>query len=490
MVKEKPMRLKVVVRTVCTAALVVATLSMTTGGASGAREPAAVQAAAVPSPSVARAGSWLVDGSGRVQVWHGFNLVKKTAPFYPSTFSDADADLLTSEGFNVVRLGIIWSALEPEPGAYDDAYLGHEIDLIHLLARHGIRVLVDFHEDLWGAKDVPPGDGAPAWASLGITYLDNFQNFWNDKAASDGVGIQTHFVRAVQHVAQALAGETDVIAYDPFNEPQAGLSSLCVPFFLPCPHFEATELSAFYGRVVAGIRQAGDQHVILLEGTAQPDLAVPAIRLPADPQTGLSFHLYCQLTQLQENSQLQGLCAAQEKNGIAKQTSSARDVLGVPTFVGEWGATDVEADNARVVDLMAAQFLPWTTWAYFGYAKESGNGAADGLLVDDTQPGSEANAKQAKLDALVVPYATAIAGTPTSTAYDRSTGRFGLAYRTAAVPGTTLTSQDTEILLPPRNYPGGYRIAVTGGTASIAGNVATITSDPLAVTVTVTVTRR
>src|SRR5262249_11660168 len=162
-----------------------------------------------------------VDGSGRVVVLHGFNIVRKTAPWYPSRFTDQDAQFLASEGFTAARIGLAWSGLEPKPGMYDDAYLQHFVAFEHILGRHGIRTLVDFHQDLWSAQNMP------AWATLGSTFSDDFQHFWNDDPASDGVGIQTHYLRMWQPVATTFRSDANVLAYDPFNEPQAGYASAC-----------------------------------------------------------------------------------------------------------------------------------------------------------------------------------------------------------------------------------------------------------------------
>ena len=70
-------------------------------------------------------GQWIVDGSGRVLVLHGLNMVYKRAPYAPDHvgFGRDDARFLARQGFTTVRLGLIWKAVEPQPGVYDDAYL-------------------------------------------------------------------------------------------------------------------------------------------------------------------------------------------------------------------------------------------------------------------------------------------------------------------------------------------------------------------------------
>src|SRR5207302_10644392 len=109
-------------------------------------------------------GRWVTDATGRVTVLHGLNQVYKVAPYTPSTggFGDDDAAFLAANGFDAIRLGVIWAAVEPRPGQYDDAYLDSIATSVHTLAAHGIVSLLDFHQDLYNEKF--QGEGAPAGA--------------------------------------------------------------------------------------------------------------------------------------------------------------------------------------------------------------------------------------------------------------------------------------------------------------------------------------
>src|SRR5919202_6018874 len=81
------------------------------------------------------AGRWITDADGRVVVLHGVNMVNKQRPYVPADtgFGDDDARFLADNGFNTVRLGVIYAALEPRPGQYDDAYLGRIRDTVRTL---------------------------------------------------------------------------------------------------------------------------------------------------------------------------------------------------------------------------------------------------------------------------------------------------------------------------------------------------------------------
>src|SRR5437588_5944824 len=41
--------------------------------------------------SLSKAGRWTVDRQGRVVVLHGFDIMRKVAPFYPNLFTEKDA---------------------------------------------------------------------------------------------------------------------------------------------------------------------------------------------------------------------------------------------------------------------------------------------------------------------------------------------------------------------------------------------------------------
>ena len=48
-------------------------------------------------------------------------------------------------GFNFVRLGVMWEAVEVAPGVYNDTYLDEIELLINKLGQNGIYTLVDAH---------------------------------------------------------------------------------------------------------------------------------------------------------------------------------------------------------------------------------------------------------------------------------------------------------------------------------------------------------
>src|SRR3954453_9470125 len=127
---------------------------------------ACAPAAAAPKLPLGHAGRWITDAQGRVVVLHGFNMVSKRPPYAPDAigFGADDARFLAREGYDTVRLGVIYKAVEPAPGVYDDAYIARIVRTVNTLGRHGIVSLVDVHQDLYNERF--EGEGWPDWAVL------------------------------------------------------------------------------------------------------------------------------------------------------------------------------------------------------------------------------------------------------------------------------------------------------------------------------------
>ena len=182
-------------------------------------------AAAAPRAPFSRAGGFLTDADGRVFISHGVNMVYKVAPYEPSAsgFGEDDAEFLHEQGFNSVRLGVIYKAVEPSPGVYDDAYIDKIAQTAAMLAKHGIAPLVDFHQDMYNEKY--QGEGWPDWAVIDDgalnqpqagfpnNYLTNpalnraFDNFWANTPGPGGVGIGDRYAQAWKHVAPRSAAD-------------------------------------------------------------------------------------------------------------------------------------------------------------------------------------------------------------------------------------------------------------------------------------------
>ena len=178
------------------------------------------------------------DPYGRDLNLHGINVVNKNPDTgYVGHISQEEMATFKSWGFNVVRLGIIWDGLEPEPAIYNEDYLLKIDEMIQWAAENDLYVFLDMHQDLYS---VDFSDGAPPWATIsndqphvtGNIWSDSylvspavqtaFDNFWANTPAPDGVGIQDHYIQLWQHIAERYSDNTTVIGYDIMNEPFMG----------------------------------------------------------------------------------------------------------------------------------------------------------------------------------------------------------------------------------------------------------------------------
>ncbi len=147
---------------------------------------------------------------------------------------------IKSWGFNSVRLVLFWGCIEPAPGEYSEAFLDAVEERVNWAHGHGLFVVLDMHQDLWGAG-VPGGRGAPAWAMLAkdephvsegpvwsAAYFQSprvqaaFDAFWENRPGPDGAGLQDRFAGAWRHVAKRFSAHPAVVGYDLFNEPFPG----------------------------------------------------------------------------------------------------------------------------------------------------------------------------------------------------------------------------------------------------------------------------
>jgi len=196
-------------------------------------------------------GRKFVDNFGRTRIFNGVNYCDKgeyNGWGVARTFhlnGDKDSENLVRElsenGFNIIRLGVTWAAIEPEPNRYDEEYINRIEDFANLCEKYGIYFYLDLHQDLYGGPS-DAGDGAPLWACMpdgakfkpvkfvwaeGYFFRKAvhrcFDNFWANKEY-DGIGIQTRFLNMWTHLAERFKDHPALFGFDLFNEPFLGSS--------------------------------------------------------------------------------------------------------------------------------------------------------------------------------------------------------------------------------------------------------------------------
>ena len=441
-------------------------------------DPAAARG---PVGMLSHEGRWFTDATGRVVLLHGTNFVQKFPPIPPADagFDEDDAAYLAEQGFNVVRLGAVFGAIMPEPGRIDRAYVDSVVGTARLLARHGIYVQLDFHQDGYGPYT--HGNGFPEWATLtdGLPnppdpfptyYVTNpamqraFDSFWENRPGPDGVPLQEHYAAAVRAVATTAADEPLVLGYDLMNEPWPGTEyEAC---FTGCPEIEQARLGAFGERMTAAIRAVDPVHFVFSEPWVLFNFGRTATALSGigAPASALSFHVYAATPELDEGV---------VENGIA---ASAR---GDAILITEFGATGNVATIERLTDAFDVRLVPWVFWTWDEH-----------MIRDTRRPPTPDNVHQDVVAALARPYASATNGTPESFSYDPPTRTLDYAWRTTRPDGSAAPDAlPTTIVLPPAAYGAGWTAEANGGRvlSGPCARVLAVVNDPGAVRVEVRV---
>ena len=456
---------------------------------------AAVPAAAHGAPSLPldHAGRWITDAQGRAVILHGINMVYKRAPYAPDAvgFGDDDAAFLAAEGLDTVRVGIIYKAVEPQPGVYDDAYLDRIAATVKTLGDHGIVSLLDFHQDLYNERF--QGEGWPDWAVLDdglpaepkqgfpANYLvmpalqRAFDNFWDDKPGPAGVGLIARYAAAWAHVAQRFKDDPNVLGYDLLNEPWPGTTWQQCGNPAGCPAFDA-KLSAFNDRVIAAIRAVDPTTLAFYEPNVLfNDGADTNLAPTGDPHAAMSFHDYCLSAGSSDDN---NGCDSFDDLVFANAEKHVK-ATGDSLLLTEFGATGAEDILTAMVERADRNMVGWQEWHYCGCddPTTSGPGNKQAIVIDPAKPPTGDNVDANKLKILVRPHPESVAGTPESYGFDGASRHFTLRYSTNRADGFGAFGPDaeTDILVPARQYPAGYAVNVAGGTITSAANAPVLT---------------
>jgi len=93
--------------------------------------------------------TFVYDDHERVSFFHGTNFVQKGFPWYPEVLLDSEhIQEMKSWGFNTVRLGVMWSGVEPTRGVYNETYLQVIGDILDDCEANGIHALIDVHQGI------------------------------------------------------------------------------------------------------------------------------------------------------------------------------------------------------------------------------------------------------------------------------------------------------------------------------------------------------
>jgi endoglycosylceramidase len=327
-------------------------------------------------------GTHIVDESGRTVLLRGFNsdaLLEDGVRH--AGLDDADAALMQREGFDVVRLPLAWSRLEPHRGEIDRGYLEQVAATVAMLERHSLRVVLEMHFLDWGPRF--GGSGAPAWAAVPLVPQAQWWPWesWR-KHLSPAVNAavtyfwlspdwQADFEQVWRAVAARFRDDPGVAGYDLYNEPH--------PLPLPPRIFEEHYLWPLYARTVAAVGAVDPNHLFIVEGTLFGDLPTTVRPLHA-PDLVYSPHLY---TGALVPPAFDGDRGPLERR-IAGQAAEAAAVPA-PVWTGELGIDHHQAHATAWADAALDAFDDrGTGWAWWQWRESPSWGIRDaaGGFVD------------------------------------------------------------------------------------------------------------
>jgi endoglycosylceramidase len=432
-------------------------------------------------------GRFIVDQTGRVIILHGVNEVYKVPPYCPPDkpwgLQPADAKLMHSLGFDVVRLGYLWEGFEPEKGKWDYKYLDCLQRSESMLAKEHIFTLVDSHQDVYTQEF--GGEGFPAWSVHDhhlkppnpLPPFPHNEYLRVVEAAFDGLwanrgNVWQSYAQAWGKVAAFFAKDKMVLGYDLMNEPWPGkYMEQCANLF-GCKAFDQDILEPFETMSAKAIRKASPQHIIFYEpnitfnaGAGNNFTAPPSSLEPI----GFSFHDYC-LTHGEFNTKPRTAARLNackfEYNLVQNNALYAGKAINGAPLETEFGATFYVPELEVDVSLSDAHLTGWIYWQF----KAAGDITTDSVAHDHRRcprnsPESlfhdDCDLKtlvRSKAVALAEPYPMAIAGTPTSYGYNFKTHVFHLDYKV----NPRVDAPTVVFASKPLHYPHGYKLALSG----------------------------
>jgi endoglycosylceramidase len=460
---------------------------------------------APPLPHLSVRDGRIVDDLGRTVLLRGVN-VNQLGDYFPGAagvppvmpFSRRDLEEIAALGLNSVRLLVHWSALEPQPGLHDVAYLDRIRQAVTWAHELGLHVVLDMHQDAWGkfvetakTDSCPPPlgaaigwDGAPAWAThtdgvtrcrfqlreASLAVADAWQSFWIDRNS-----IQQHLVDTWAWLAGQFKDDPTVAGYDLLNEPNPGVVLGAT---------DAVWLGAYHRRTLDAIRAAergGLTKIVFFEPLATWSATGVGVPRPWTTDTQIVYAPHIYLGSISADVAVTGREVVPLRLGF-EQARREATVYGTTFWVGEWGEFGDDADYTLRFAALEDEFQVGSAFWQWKQACGDPHGvswpdgtapAASGNLVrvrcgDPASPaGVPIGLVRINSDVLSRPYPRAFPGSVTFTSDPitrhlvlHGTGAAGAGDVDVWFPGASRPSLTTTGLARVRvdAVPGGWRI--------------------------------
>jgi len=189
---------------------------------------------------------------------------------------------LAEWGFTSIRLGTMWTGIEPEEeGTFNETYVGILKDIVAGLGRHGIYSYLDMHQDVltgtaeyWGIppwladKMTPPSHPYPwpmesthgfsTWACgyFSQEISNKFQQLYTNH--------KEEFANIWRTIANRFKNDPNILGYELLNEPWSGDLYSDASLLLP-GNSGSRLLQPFFDAASGGIREEDDDTIVFWE---------------------------------------------------------------------------------------------------------------------------------------------------------------------------------------------------------------------------------
>ena len=389
----------------------------------------------------------------------------KFAPFVPFDFEEggfpqaleAYMAKVSSWGCNCLRMPFSWEALEPERGLFNESFLQRYEAMLNAAWNGGMRVLVDFHQDVYAS--VFSGDGFPLW-TLGdmevgeakrnmpadqwfLQYMDPtgkvaaaFDRLWNNED-----GILDAFENMWRRMAKRFGEHPAVFGFEIINEPSWGTSDPIT--------FSKETLPKVITRIGQAILEESPSLIIAAGGTpADMIMGEPLLEKPDLPAFLYAPHYY-------DGPVLFGKAYEEREKteSMLEKIDQKSKAWQCPVLFGEFGGAhggpsqlDFVAHMYSLMDQMGAHATLWEASA----SKEYWN-------HEDLSPLEPDGSERPLANILTRPYPRAVAGKLDAFVWDPSTKNLALTIQNAS------SKIPSELFLPLRHLGASPEVTVSGG---------------------------
>jgi len=393
---------------------------------------------------------FIYDSDGRVTIFHGENFVQKGFPWYPEVLLDIEnIKAMQSWGWNTVRLGVMWTGVEPEMGVYNETYVDIIGGILDNLEAHGIHAIIDVHQDVISSLFCLY-DGAPLWAiELSDTSEHPFPwpldwdgenpctpgRQWGQNYLAEETGaafqdlfdnhneMRDHFNAFWAKIATSFK-DRSILGYEIINEPFPGNIYKQPSLLLPGVA-GSQSLQPFYDVIGATIHETDPDHIVFYEPVTWGMIFNGSVtgsgftQVPGGEEfrtkSVFSFHYYCWWFTEDDKDLQKVTCDKKFGPKIFDQVEEDISRLGGSAMLTEWGQgcnpqSNWTAECDPIMDLADEHLLSWTDWYWTG------------ALMDGWQPTDMGISTYSRT------FAQSIAGTPTKMKFNDQTKIFDLCY--------------------------------------------------------------